>query len=197
MMMTGRRRFIYSLSLRERCWWSLFSARLPQQPELFRGHHPAEKAWTARWQAGDLDRADRAPFEVKVEITTAGEERRANFGKVGHVADDQGPVELPRAELDEDVGERSLAITEGAARSERVDYFYPVEKIEAGGDQLGGLPATPEGAGQNHVEPESELPQAQGLQLESGPALIAQWPVGVTAGAGFARIQGDPVPHQV
>lgn len=95
------------------------------------------------------------------------------------MTDEQGSFKLTGAELDEYLCVGAVAIGKGATRCEGVDHPQPVFKVEGGGDDLGGLTASSEGARQDQVEFGRDFSDPESRPMKLRLAQIAEMPFGI------------------
>src|SRR5262249_47046511 len=171
--------------------------RLPEFPELFRRHHPFQQCWSSRRKACDFDRADRPFLELDIEIAIASQQEGGEFREIGLMTDQQGAVELIRAEFKKYFGMTAFSSCKRASGRERFDNLDSVLQVKHFGHGLCGLACTQQRTGQDQVEFQFQLAQSDGGLLHLGASFHRQRTVSVLDHATFAQISGDPMSHQI
>ena len=113
------------------------------------------------------------------------------------MTDKQCSFKLTGAEFDEYLCVRAVAIGKGATRCEGVDHPQPVFKVEGGGDDLGGLTASSEGARQDQVEFGRDFADPKSHSAKLRLAQIAEMSFGIGRHTGRPDFDSDAVPHEV
>ena len=111
--------------------------------------------------------------------------------------DEQGPLKLPGAEFNEDLGVGAIPVGKSPSRGECLEYPNPVLKTEAVGNNLCRLSTPAERTGQNQVELQSKLSKTRCLELHSGAPFATEMSFSIGPCPLLAKLDGNSVPHQI